>query len=326
MFAKLKSLLQALVTYTDVQDSATFDGLVYLVCSEIVKHYRFYIPNPKNREHAERALSLFPKARLWNRAQPDMRGFSLFEVVRQEFNNPVPSIENIISFLQGNAIIAALPMDWMASFEKIIHDEHAGTGKGNGKAFSRHCYVFKNDPQKRPVVDLFQDDLKARLNAWGLGIVDMEFEPSGLSSLRMTCVHTLLSPNLFPTRKTIFYTIKREAAGFMGRLGRVPVFSECEVSSLFARLHLEHGRYSPLFAGHAEADRSPHKRPKSIIKAVRISGAAQAKNSPFSVALTEAGYRTGEIEYQVYLNPEKPFHELVYRFAKRQTKRFQSGV
>ncbi len=309
MLEPMTALLQKMLNYQDVQSFSAFQGLVALVGNELLSHYIFYTPNPKNLDHSNRGLELYPEAQIISEAIPGNWGKSIFSMLKEGLENPEPEVQSFIHIFKQHSIIVAQSQDWMIPFSSMIKEEYQQTGRGNGKSFSTTYHLLSNTNDQKSVLNELENLLIKRMNHWDAGIRRVEFLSD---SIRIHSLDNTNNTDFFPSKEGIKNLLVKRSALFKNRIYDIPILAE-NPKDLSTYLYLDNERYHVLFEEDPEINRNPRKRSRSIIKEVKL---LSDENIHYFVKLTKNGYKENTIMYWLACKLSPYLHDSIYQFIK----------
>ncbi|MEH7180177.1 hypothetical protein [Neobacillus vireti] len=105
MLGILEGFLEKVVKLKDVKEEACRNGLLIILAQEITHHYRFLIPNERNKLEATSFQQWLESAPVINEAREFNDEFDLYFVLKGELDKANPSSERILEYLIANSII-----------------------------------------------------------------------------------------------------------------------------------------------------------------------------------------------------------------------------
>jgi hypothetical protein len=154
MLGILEDLLKKAVSLKNVENEACRNGLLIILANKITNHYRFLIPNERNKREVAAFQEWMENAPVVNDGQQSNEEFALFFVLKSELEEVNPSSERLLDFLKENSIILKQNDNEVTKFK-----EYYKPFTTKGDSLIRSHYAFKRSEQRRPYEEAFNQYL-----------------------------------------------------------------------------------------------------------------------------------------------------------------------
>jgi hypothetical protein len=170
MLDVLENLLEKAVSLKNIKNEACRNGLLIVVTNEIINHYRFLIPNERNKREASIYQEWMENAPVINAAQQSNDEFALFFVLKEEIDKENPCSKGLLEFLVANSIILKKGKE-VEGFKKYY-----GPFTKSGRCFFRSSLGFKRPEQRTPYENEFLTYLRRLMYKENIKIHRINYE------------------------------------------------------------------------------------------------------------------------------------------------------